>query len=202
MDRFAQAFCLAVVLCGLPASPQVIEFESNGLRYQTLSKSGVTVMLATLPSRLRAYAIVQVSVVNGSSKPYNIRPEDFTYVRSSGEPVRGESADVVVQFLAKQASRGDVVSLISTYESALSGIPRRSTNGYEQRRQAALMAGQARIRAATLASAIAMVQTRLRPGESTDGAVFLPTERKPLGPGRYIVKTIDDVFEFNPERER
>ena len=59
---------------------QVIEFETNGLKYQTLTKSGVTIMFATLPQRLHDYAILQVAVSNGSKAPYIIRPEDFTYV--------------------------------------------------------------------------------------------------------------------------
>ena len=47
---------------------------------------------------------------------------------------------------------------------------------------------------------MAMVQTKLAPGESTDGAVFFSTEGKPLGPGRVVVRTNTDVFEFNPEQ--
>ena len=43
-------------LCAFPARPQVIEFESNGLKYQTLSKSGVTLMFAPLAYRLKSYA--------------------------------------------------------------------------------------------------------------------------------------------------
>ena len=37
------------------------------------------------------------------------------------------------------------------------------------------------MKAAAAASALALVQTKLTPGESTDGAVFFPTEGKPLG---------------------
>jgi hypothetical protein len=74
----------------------------------------------------------------------------------------------------------------------------RSTNGYEQRRQAALLMNGAKVRAAATASALALVQTRLAPGESTDGAVFFATEGKPLGPGRLVVRTNTDTFEFKP----
>src|ERR1043165_4540934 len=62
-------------------SAQVIEFESNGLKYQTLTRSGVTLMFAVMPQHLHEYAIIQVAVSNGSSAPYVIRPEDFTFVR-------------------------------------------------------------------------------------------------------------------------
>ena len=50
----------------VPASAQVIEFEHNGLKYQTLTHSGVTVMYAHLAAHVREYSIIQVSVSNGS----------------------------------------------------------------------------------------------------------------------------------------
>jgi hypothetical protein len=74
------------------------------------------------------------------------------------------------------------------------------TNGYEQRRLAALSMGSTKLKAAGIASALALVQTKLAPGESTDGAVFFPTEGKPLGSGRLVVRTNTDVFEFNEEQ--
>ncbi len=45
---------------------QVIEFESNGLKYQTLTKNGLTIMVASLPSHVRQFTILQVAVSNGS----------------------------------------------------------------------------------------------------------------------------------------
>ena len=57
----------------------------------------------------------------------------------------------------------------------------------------------AKLKAAAAASAIALVQVKLAPGESTDGAVFFPTEGKSLGSGRLIVRTNTDTFEFNAE---
>ena len=66
------------------ATPRSSNSRSNGLKYQTLTKSGVTVMFATLPQHLREYAILQVAVSNGSKAPYVIRPEDFTFVRLDG----------------------------------------------------------------------------------------------------------------------
>jgi hypothetical protein len=75
----------------------------------------------------------------------------------------------------------------------------RVTNGYESRRQAALAETSVRLKAAAAASAIALVQTKLIPGESTDGAVFFQTEGKPLGAGRLVIRTNTDVFTFNAE---
>ena len=62
--------CLLGFVPGTTRAPaQVIEFESNGLRYQTLTRSGVTVMYAAMPQHLHAYAVVQVAVSNGAAAP-------------------------------------------------------------------------------------------------------------------------------------
>ena len=192
---------IALYVLGAAAAGQVIEFESNGLKYQTLTKRGVTVMFAHMPAHVREFTILQVAVSNGSSAPYTIRPEDFTFVRPDRDVIRAAPARNVVNLLIEKGNRGDVVRLVSTYEAALYGMSRiRSTNGYEQRRQAALAeVSSTKLKAAAAASAIALVQTRLMPGQSTDGAVFLPTEGKPPGPGHLVVRTNTDTFEFNPE---
>ena len=200
MHRLAGACGVALVLCAFPARPQVIEFESNGLKYQTLTRSGVTLMFAPLPSRLRSYAIIQVAVANGSEAPYIIRPEDFTFIRADGVPMRAAAAASVVQMLEEKGGRSDVLKLVTSYEESLYGIPKmRSTNGYEQRRQAALIAGPSKFRAAAAASALALVQTKLAAGDSSDGAVFFPTGGKALGPGHLVVRTTTDTFEFKAE---
>jgi hypothetical protein len=157
-------------------------------------------MFATLALRVHEYRIIQVAVSNGSSGPYTIRPEDFTFVRNDGEPLRASPARSVISLLMEKGSGSDVVRLVTTYEGSVYGNPHmRSTNGYEQRRQAALaMGGASRFRAAATASAIALVQTKLGPGESTDGAVFFPNDGKPLTNGRLVVKTNTDIFQFNP----
>jgi hypothetical protein len=180
---------------------QVIEFEQNGLHYQTLTRRGVTVMFAHMASHVREFAIIQVAVSNGSPGPYMIRPEDFVFERPDHSLVRASSARHVIDMLMAKGNRSDVVKLVSAYETGLYGMARmRSTNGYEQRRQAALAEVQStRLKAAAAASAIALVQTRLAAGESTDGAVFFPTEGKPLGTGRLVMRTNTDMFEFNAE---
>ncbi len=197
MSRLAGAIpAISLFLCHCLLA-QVIEFESNGLKYQTLTKSGVTVMYAPMPSHLHEYAIIQVAVSNGSAGPYVIRPEDFTYVRSNGDVLHASPAKAVIDMLFQKASGNDVVKLVTTYEAAVYGNTHfKSTNGYEQRRQAALAMGGARVRAAAAASALALAQSKLTPGDSTDGAVFFSNEGKPLGPGHLIVRTTTDTFEF------
>jgi hypothetical protein len=139
-------------------------------------------------------------VANGSPGPYVIRPEDFLFTRADGAVLRASAAESVVELLTEKGGRSDVLKLISEYEASLYGSDKvRTTNGYEQRREAALMAGPTKLRAAAAASAVAFVQTRLRPGESTDGAVFFDTDGKPLGTGHMVVRTNTDTFEFKAQ---
>src|SRR5690242_8017840 len=193
--------CALGGLFGLLAIAQVIEFESGGLHYQTLTRRGVTVMFAHMPAHVREFSIVQVAVSNGSKAPYTIRPEDFRFVRADGAVVHAMPAREVVNMLLEKGTRNDVIRLVSAYESGLYGIQRMlSTNGYEQRRQAALAEVQStKVKAAAAASAIALVQIKLGPGQSTDGAVFFPNVGKPLSGGRLVINTNTDVFEFKSE---
>ena len=89
--------------------------------------------------------------------------------------------------LKEKGGRGDVIKLVSAYETALYGIPHmRVANSYESRRQAAMAeVASTKLKAAAAASAIALVQTKLLPGESTDGAVFFDAEGKAFGPGSW-----------------
>jgi hypothetical protein len=157
-------------------------------------------MFTHLPGTLHEYAIVQVSISNGSQGPYVIRPEDFTFERSDGHAVRAVSAETVVDMLLKKATGADAVKLLTTYENGIYGNPHvKSNNGYESRRQAVIAASGTKVKTGLLASALALVQTKLAMGDSTDGAVFFPSEGKPLGSGRLIVRTNTDTFEFNAE---
>ena len=199
MNRLLALVGLAIAF-SYQARGQVIEFESNGLKYQTLTRSGVTVIFAHLPHQVSEYSIIQVSVANGSSAPYTIRPEDFTFVRGDGSPIRGVPAKDVVSELYRKGSGSDVIKLVNTYEASVYGNTHiHSTNGYEQRRLGALAMSSNRLRAAATASAVALVQTKLGPGESTDGAVFFSTAGKPMGPAKLVVRTNTDTFEFLPD---
>jgi hypothetical protein len=179
----------------------VIEFESGGLKYQTLSKDGLTVMFAPLPLQVREYAVLQVAVSNGTASACTIRPEDFRFRGRERGLIRAASANSVVSGLLRRAGRNDVIKLVSTYEMGLYGIVRfRSTNGYQQRRQSALAEVSSRkLKAAAAASAIALVETKLDSGDSTDGALFFPTFGKRLGRGRLTVSVVGQVFEFEVE---
>ena len=198
MNRLLGAFGLALVVITRCACAQVIVFESNGLKYQTLTKSGVTIMYAHLPTRIHQYSILQAAVTNGSAGPYVVRPENFSYVRETSE-VRAVSAKTVIQMLAQKGNGSDVIKLMTAYENWVSGIPNyHATSGFEFRRQSALGVGASKLRSAA-AGAIAFDYTKLAPTESTDGAVFFPTEGKALTGGRVVVRTNTDEFQFNEE---
>ena len=58
MAEFRAAGLVALfVLITATAPAQVIEFESGGLKYQTLTKNGLTIMVASLPSHVRQFTI-------------------------------------------------------------------------------------------------------------------------------------------------
>lgn len=190
-----------VVLAHAQAGAQVIEFESAGLRYKTLTRHGVTVMFAPLPAHVREYSILQVAVSNGSPVTWTVKPEDFFFQRDDGTLLRAAPATLVVNSLVNKASRHDVIKLVSTYEAGVYGNNRlQSTNGYEARRQNALAeVASAKLKAAAAASAIAFVATKLSAGQSTDGAVFFANPAKTLGPGHLVVHTAGDTFDFPVE---
>lgn len=193
--------CGAAALLVLAAKAQVIEFESGGLKYQTLTKAGVTVMFAHLPANVRDYSIMQVAISNGTEMVQSVRPEDFVFQRGEDSGIRATPAEAVVEDFLAKAGRNDVVKLVTAYEACLYGMERfHSPNGYEQRRQAALAeVSSAKLKAAAAASAIVLVSVRLRPGQSTDGAVFFRANSKALGAGRLRATVGQNVFEFRVE---
>jgi hypothetical protein len=194
-------WCCITTLFVFAANAQVIEFESGGLKYQTLTKGGVTVMFAKLSANVHDYSILQVAISNGSDKVQSVRPEDFVYVRGEDAGIRATAADAVVEDFLTKAGRNDVVKLVTAYEAGLYGMERyHSPSGYEQRRQAALAeVSSAKLKAAAAASAIVLVPIRLRPGQSTDGAVFFRHNAKTLGAGRLRTTVGQNVFEFRLE---
>lgn len=189
----------ALLLAAAPlARGQVIEFESGGLRYQTLTREGLTVMFAPLPHQVRNYVILQVAIANGSGATRMVRPEDFRFVREDGRELRPVPPRQVVQGFLDRAGRNDVIRMVTLYEMGLYGMERfRSTSGYEQRRQQALAeVANPRLKAAASASAIVFVPVKLEPGQSTDGAIFFEVPERKLGEGRLIAAIGQDTFVF------
>jgi hypothetical protein len=188
----------AAMLCAASLAAQVIEFESNGLKYQTLTKNGLTIMFAPIPSQLKGYSVLQVAAANGSKVAHTVDPEDFVFKSEDGFQVRAMPARSVVRRMLDKANRNDVIKLVGAYEIGLYGLARlQSTSGYEQRRQSAIAElGGGRLKAAAAASAIAFVKTKLNPGESTDGAVFYFPQGRNLGKGRVVVRAAGETFEF------
>src|SRR3712207_4603572 len=102
-------FVCAMLLVPAFAASQVIEFESGGLKYQALTKNGLTIMVAPLPSNVRSYTVVQVAISNGGTSPRIIRPEDFIFHPDAGVEVAALPARTVVNSLIDRASKGDVI---------------------------------------------------------------------------------------------
>jgi hypothetical protein len=131
-----------------------------------------------------------------------VQPEEFSYVKQDVS-MTAISAGQVVNVLLDKGTHADVVKLVTSYENSLYGIPHmRSTNGYEERRQGAMSLGiNAKLKAAATASAIALAQTRLAPGQSTDGSIFIPLSHdlKTLTGGRLAFQSNGERFEFNPD---
>ena len=188
---------LGALLLGL-APAQVITFETNGLHYQTLTRGGLTIMFAQLPILTKDYAVLQVAVSNGAKTSWNIKPDDFTFRPDSADPLKPEAPRIVVSRFIDRGGRDDAIRLMTTYEAGLYGMSRiRNNNGFEQRRQQMLAElTSAKIKAAAAASAIAFVAAKLKPGESTDGAVFFATNGKPLPTGKLTVNAAGEFFEF------
>jgi hypothetical protein len=204
VSRWTPRFVLiaGALIAGILLSGQVIEYEANGLKYQTLSRKGLTVIVTHMPNHVAGFGLIQVSISNGSDIYWTVQPEDFSYIKQD-MPMTAISAGQVVDVLLDKGTHSDVVKLVTSYENSLYGIPHmRSTNGYEQRRQNAMSMGiNARLKAAATASAIALAQTRLAPGQSTDGSIFIPLthDLKTLAGGHLVFRANGETFEFNPD---
>jgi hypothetical protein len=185
--------------------PSPIQFQSHGLDYEALTKNGITVMFAPLRQHISSFNVVQVTVTNGSLVSWTVKATDFSFTRQDGTPLPTVSADYVVETLLAKANRNDVIKLQLLYEDSIYALSNfRSTNGYEQRREAAMAQFVNKgFKAAAAASAITFVATKLRPGDSTDGAVFLEnrTKEKPLGAGRFVAHTCGEIFGFETYEE-
>jgi hypothetical protein len=183
-----------------PGQPPPIEFESHGLEYEALTKNGITVMVAQLPSRIKDFNVMQVTITNGSLVAWTVRPLDFTFARSATATITAVSADDVVESLLQKASRSDVIHLQLMYEDSIYALSNyRPTNGYERRREAAMAQFvNPRFKAAAAASAVALAVTKLKPGDSTDGAIFFEnhSKEKVLGPGRLFAHVCGEQFIF------
>lgn len=164
----------------------------------TLSHDGLTLMYAPLPLTIRDFAVIQVSFSNGTGEMQVVKPIDFVYTPSRGRSVRAASGEVVMQELYRKARRAEVIKLQAVYETALYGSqPIRSSNGYEARRRSAMARGPEGLRAAAAASAISFVRMEMKPGESTDGAVFFDNAGRMLEPGKLVARLENGkVFEF------
>src|SRR4051812_34024941 len=93
-------------------SGQVIEYEANGLKYQTLSRKGLTVIVTHMPNHVAGFGLIQVSISNGSDMYWTVQPEDFSYIKQDQSLV-AISAGQVVDVLLDKGTHADVVKLVT-----------------------------------------------------------------------------------------
>ena len=169
---------LALTVCLLTFAPlhaQVIEFRSNGLNYQALTKRGMTVMYARMPITTGRYFVLQVALSNGSADIWEVLARDFFFETTDGHTVRAASEQAVVDDFFRNAGRTEMLELQTVYEKALYNNEHiRSNNGYEQRRQSALAFGPKGLKAAAAASS---------KSAPLDSRVWRPVSGVPAGRG-------------------
>src|ERR1022692_1553945 len=117
--RWLCTFALAGMLPWSAHALQIIDFESGGLKYKAMTRNGVTVMFSLLPLHIRDYAILQVAISNGAPVSWTIKPEDCSFEKADGQTVQAQSARAVITKLIEKGTRGDVIKLVTAYESSL-----------------------------------------------------------------------------------
>lgn len=193
--RTLAAAILAATAITLPA--QVIQFRSNGMDYQVLTKDGLTLMCAPMPLKINRYALMHVAISNGSESTWQVDAADFSFEYADGTVVQAMSEQRVIGEFFRAAKRSELVKLQSAYEKALYNNQYiRPNNGYEKRRLSALAIGPKGLKASAAAAAITFVSGKLGPGDSTDGALFFPTSGRQLGVGRVVARLDEQEFEF------
>ena len=192
------AFCFsALAAASIPTAAQVIQFESNGMDYQVLTRNGLTLMCAAMPFKTNRYAVMHVAVSNGSRETWQIDASDFVFEYQDGTIVRAVSEARVVGDFFRTAGRSELLKLQTAYEKALYNNQYiRPNNSYEKRRLSALAFGPKGLKASAAAAAITFVSGKVGPGDSSDGALFFPTAGRQLGQGRMIATVGPVSFEF------
>src|ERR1700677_2333458 len=106
-DHARHSFVILAALCSVAlVSGQVIEYEVNGLKYQTLSHDGLTVIITRMPNHVAGFGIIQISISNGSDRYWTVQPEDFSYVKQDMSST-AISAGQVVDVLLDKGSHSD-----------------------------------------------------------------------------------------------
>ncbi len=180
-----------------PAVSQIIRFESNGMKYQVLTRQGLTLMCAAMPFRTSRFAVMHVAASNGSSETWRIDTANFAFEYQGGPLVAAIPEQRVVEEFFRKAGRSELLKLQTAYEKALYNNQYvRPNNTYEKRRLSALAFGPKGLKASAAAAAITFVSGNLEPSDSTDGALFFPTAGRPLENGRIVALIESSRFEF------
>ncbi len=188
---------LVLAAAALPLSAQVIQFESNGMEYQVMTRRGLTLMCAPMPLKTNRYALLHVAASNGSEDTWQIDTANFSFEYEDGTVVQAMSEHRVISEFFENANRSELVKLHKAYEKALFNNQYvRPSNSYEKRRMSALAIGPKGLKASLAAAAITFVSGKLGPGDSTDGALFFPTSGRHLRTGRIVANVDSESFQF------
>src|ERR1700690_2279618 len=90
------AIIAGALIAGILLSGQVIEYEANGMKYQTLSRKGLTVIITHMPNHVAGFGLIQISISNGSDMYWMVQPEDFAYIKND-TPMTAISAGQIVE---------------------------------------------------------------------------------------------------------
>jgi hypothetical protein len=81
--RWLMGALLALPLAGILCA-QVIEYEANGHKYQTLTRKGLTVIVSHMPDHVAGFGLIQVSIDNGSDFYWTVQPDESHFSRPGG----------------------------------------------------------------------------------------------------------------------
>ena len=95
------------------ANAQVIEFESGGLKYQALTKDGLTIMVAPFPPTSAIHRCPGSRFKTAESRRSPSGPKISFIDPESGDEIAAMPARTVVNSLIDRASKGDVIKLIN-----------------------------------------------------------------------------------------
>ncbi len=190
----------AFATAAAPVTSQVIRFESNGMHYRVMTREGLTLMCAPMPFRTSRYAVMHAALSNGSSETWQVDTTNFAFEFDAGTLVNAVPERSVVEGFFRTAGRSELLKLQTAYEKVLYNNQYvRPNNSYEKRRLSALAFGPKGLKASAAAAAITFASGKLGPGDSTDGALFFPTDGRPLEKGRIVATIESSRFEFTFE---
>jgi len=150
--------------------------------------------------RLQAYSIIQVAVSNGSPAPYTIRPEDFTFLPEGGGEFRRRRRTRWWSCWGSRAGARMCSSWWPTMRRRCTECRTSAPPTATSSAASALMFGSSRFRAAGRGQRGGAGADQAPAGRNHGRRGVLPHRGQASGPGRIVVRTSTDTFEFKTEK--